>query len=90
MNSPYINISEEAGVLVRQFSQEVDSTELKWHRDDETREIISENETDWMIQVDNALPVSLNNTTIRIPKHEWHRLIKGSGTLTLKIKKEPV
>jgi len=89
MEMPYKNIKEENGVLIREFSQNIDPIELKWHRDDETREIIAENETDWMIQLDNALPVSLNNN-ILIPKHEWHRLIKGSGTLTLKIKKEPV
>jgi hypothetical protein len=89
MEKPYTNLDEENGVLIREFSQTLDPIELKWHRDDETREIISENRTDWMIQLDNALPVSLNNN-VRIPRHEWHRLIKGTGTLTLKIKKEPV
>lgn len=89
MTVPYKNITEEAGILIREFSQDLDPIELKWHRDDETREIISENTTDWMIQLDNALPVSLNNNVL-IPRHEWHRLIKGTGTLTLKIKKEPV
>jgi hypothetical protein len=89
MEKPYVNIKEENGFLIREFSQNIDPIELKWHRDDETREIISENDTDWMIQLDNALPVSLNNN-ILIPRHEWHRLIKGSCTLTLKIKKEPV
>ena len=79
----------EPDTVLRTFGEDIDPIELKWHRDDETREIISENETDWMIQLDNALPVSLNNN-ILIPRHEWHRLIKGSGTLTLKIKKEPV
>ena len=89
MAQPYTNLKEENGLLIREFSQNIDPIELKWHRDDETREIISENETDWMIQLDNALPVSLNNN-IRIPKHEWHRLIKGTDKLTLKIKKEAV
>lgn len=89
MTAPYRNIEEVNGILIREFSQNVDPTELKWHRDDESREIVSENETDWMIQLDNALPVSLNNN-IRIPRHEWHRLIKGTGTLTLKIKKDAV
>mgnify|MGYP003335408904 CR=1 FL=1 len=86
---PYSDISVSAETVVREFSENIDPIELKWHRDDETREIISEKQTDWLIQLDNALPVSLNNT-VRIPRHEWHRLIKGTGTLTLKIKKEPV
>lgn len=86
MERPYTDLLETPEFLVREFSQSIDPIELKWHRDDETREIIAENETDWMIQLDNALPVSLNNN-ILIPKHAWHRLIKGTGTLTLKIKK---
>ena len=83
---PYLDISESESQVIRKFDQSIDPIELKWHRDDETREIISENSTDWMIQLDNALPVSLNNT-ITIPRHEWHRLIKGTGDLVLKIKK---
>lgn len=84
--TPYQDLSTEKNYVIRKFDQDIDPIELKWHRDDETREIISENSTDWMIQLDNALPVSLNNT-ITIPRHEWHRLIKGSGDLILKIKK---
>ncbi len=86
MDTPYVDIVESEDLVVRQFSQNLDPIELKWHRDNETREIISEKSTDWMIQLDNALPTSLNNT-VTIRKHEWHRLIKGSGELTLKIKK---
>ena len=84
--TPYQDVIIEKDYVVRKFGQDIDPIELKWHRDDETREIISESSTDWMIQLDNALPVSLNNT-ITIPRHEWHRLIKGSGDLVLKIKK---
>lgn len=86
IETPYTDIESSKTEVVRRFSQDIDPTELLWHRDDENREIISENSTDWMIQLDNALPVSLNNT-ITIPRHEWHRLIKGSGDLILKIKK---
>jgi len=42
--------------------------------------------TDWKIQLENQLPTSLNKS-ISIPKHEWHRVIKGTGTLKLKIYK---
>lgn len=59
-----------------------------WHRDKEDREIEVIGQTDWKIQLDNELPVSLSNNYIFIPKYKWHRLIKGTtGTLTLKIYK---
>lgn len=86
MERPYLDIVDTLDFAIREFSQEIDPTELKWHRDNEYRTIVSENLTNWMIQLDNELPVSLNNT-IEIPKHKWHRLIKGTGNLTLKIKK---
>jgi hypothetical protein len=86
METPYVDTPITQSEVTRKFSQDIDPIELKWHRDDESREIVSENLTDWMIQLDNALPVSLNNT-ITIPRHEWHRLVKGSGDLILKIKK---
>jgi hypothetical protein len=82
----YSDSEMENGYVIREFSQDIDPIELKWHRDDETRVIESIEETDWMIQLDNALPSTLNNTT-EIPRHEWHRLIKGTGTLKIKIHK---
>ena len=86
MSTPYVDIEAKGHVTTRKFTDNIDPIELKWHRDDETREIVSESSTDWMIQLDNALPTSLNNT-VTIPRHAWHRLIKGSGDLILKIKK---
>ena len=79
---PYTDISDQ----VRLFSEEVDEGELKWHRDREDREIISILKTDWKIQLENKLPVDLNSP-VKINAGEWHRLIKGSGELRLKIKK---
>jgi hypothetical protein len=55
-----------------------------WHRDNEDRTIEIIGETNWQIQLDNELPTSLNKP-IHIPKHKWHRAIKGSGKLKLKI-----
>lgn len=86
METPYTDIETNESEVTRKFSDDVDPIELKWHRDNETREIVSESSTDWMIQLDNALPVSLNNPVL-IHKHAWHRLIKGTGDLILKIKK---
>jgi hypothetical protein len=39
-----------------------------------------------MLQLDNSLPTSLQER-IFIPRHQWHRVIKGTGILTLKIYK---
>lgn len=72
--------------VVRTFSENVDDIELVWHRDKEDRIVKSIGDTDWMVQLDNELPKSLTET-IFIPKNTYHRVIKGSGNLTVKIKK---
>lgn len=82
---PYSDIQTKNGVT-RVFESGVDSIDLKWHRDAEDRWIKSVGHTDWQIQLDNALPTALTEKVF-IPAGEWHRLIKGSGELTLEIKK---
>jgi len=52
--------------------------------DDEDRTVEATHKTDWMLQLENKLPVSLDKP-IFIEKHQWHRLIKGKGHLTVKI-----
>ena len=77
-------ISED--VTVRQFDDSINPIELKWHRDDEYRTVVALRETDWMIQLENRLPQSLNSPVF-ISMGEWHRLIKGTGELKVKIVK---
>lgn len=72
--------------VVRKFSQDTDSEEFKWHWDEEDRIIYKVHETDWLIQLDNKLPQKIEDRT-KIPKGEWHRLIKGSGDLELLVEK---
>lgn len=72
--------------VVRTFSENVDDIELVWHRDKEDRIVKSIGDTDWMVQLDNELPISLTET-IFIPKNTYHRVIKGNGDLRVKIKK---
>jgi hypothetical protein len=74
------------GFYVRKFSDNVENSELVWHRDKEDRIVKSVDDTDWMVQIDNQLPKSLTET-IYIPKNTYHRLIKGNGDLLLKVKK---
>ena len=71
---------------VRIFKADVDPEELKWHRDQEDRIVESLNETDWMIQMDNELPKPIKGM-IRIPRGVWHRVIRGSGDLEVRIDK---
>jgi len=71
---------------IRTFSKDVNGYELKWHQDEEDRVVIPLHETDWQVQLDNQLPIKLKEgEEIRIPKYEWHRVIKGSGDLNVKI-----
>ena len=81
---PYINIETTDNYIIREFSQDIDELDLIWHMDDEDRTIIAVEETDWMFQFDDELPISLNSP-ISIPRHKVHRVIKGSGNLKLKI-----
>jgi hypothetical protein len=83
---PYTDIEITDKYVIREFNENIDPIELMWHRDDENRTIEIIGETDWKIQLDNQLPTSINQP-IFIQKHEWHRVIKGTGTLKLKIYK---
>jgi len=87
MDLPFKELLKE-GFYVRTFSSDLKETELKWHFDMEDRIVVCEQETDWMFQMDNKLPVKITkNTPILIPEGEYHRIIKGTGNLTVKVKK---
>ena len=76
------------GVYIRTFSSDLNENELKWHFDEEDRIVICENDTDWLFQFDNELPITINkNEPIVIQKNIFHRIIKGTNNLKLKIKK---
>lgn len=81
---PYIDLEVTDNYILRQFSETIDPIELLWHRDDEDRVVEIIGKTDWKLQLDNSLPTSLQER-IFIPRHKWHRVIKGTGVLNLKI-----
>lgn len=83
---PYTDIEITDTYIIREFNENIDPIELMWHRDDEHRTVEIIGKTDWKLQLDNTLPTSLNES-IFIPRHMWHRVIKGIGTLKLKIHK---
>ena len=84
---PYTDIEVTDSYIIREFNENIDPIELLWHRDDEDRTIEILGKTNWGIQLDNELPTSLNKP-IFIPKHHWHRVIKGNNSLKLKIYKK--
>ena len=84
---PYTDIENTSNHIIREFGDDIDPIHLLWHRDNEGRTIEVIGETDWQIQLDNNLP-TLMEGRIFIPKHEWHRVIKGTGKLKLKINKQ--
>lgn len=78
----------DGGFNVRTFSSTLDETELKWHFDEQDRTVICEHDTDWMFQMDDELPITIKkNTPIFIPEGTYHRIIKGTGNLIVKVKK---
>ena len=81
---PYQEQVLEENIFIREFSQDIDELDLIWHMDDEDRTIIAVEETDWLFQFDDELPLSLNSP-IFIPRHKIHRVIKGNGNLIVEI-----
>ena len=75
--------------FIREFSQNTDSGEFMWHRDFESRVIESIGDTDWGIQLDNQLPMKIEGEVF-IPMGVYHRLIKGTGDLKIKLTKKPL
>lgn len=80
---PYSEIISE-DFVIRNFSQDIDPIELMWHRDLRNREIQIIEGEDWKIQMEDELPKCMD--LITIPKLTWHRVIKGSGNLVIRIK----
>lgn len=70
--------------ILRTFKQDVDEHELVWHRDRKHRTVEVLNNTNWMVQLEDDIPQQLKET-IFIPKNTYHRLIKGTGDLDLRI-----
>ena len=86
MDNPYEDFNKE-GYLIREFSHNTDSFEYVWHRDKEDRIVETTHKTDWQFQFDNEIPQRLSENKLFIPKETYHRLIKGTGDLKVKIYK---
>lgn len=86
MNLPFTEKSLGNNQYIREFNADIDNHELEWHIDREDRTIEVIENKDWQVQLDNNLPILLKET-IFIPKETYHRVIKGTGNLKVKITK---
>jgi|TARA_R110001592_G_scaffold86021_1_gene253931 hypothetical protein len=84
MSRPYQEIEKDK-YTIREFSSNTSSFELVWHRDKEDRYVQTTHKTDWQFQLDNKIPQRLSENKLFIPKETYHRLIKGTGDLKVKI-----
>ena len=53
--------------------------------DKQDRIVQAINDTDWLFQLDNDIPRRLLKDKLFIPKETYHRLVKGTGDLVVKI-----
>ena len=73
----------------RLFTENLQHDDLVWHKDREDRIIKSTQSTDWLIQLDNELPLELQKKdVIFIPKQTYHRVLKGKTNLVIKIEEK--
>jgi hypothetical protein len=89
MEKPYRDLEVGEDYVIREFDQNIDPIELLWHRDNEDRMIeVLECGKGWGFQFDDGLPFDLEpNTSIFILRHDWHKVIKGTDRLLIKISK---
>ena len=85
MERPYSQVIEN-DIMIRNFSDNIDPIELKWHRDEKDRTVIALNENDWKFQFDNELPKMIKGK-IYIRKGVFHRLIKGDNDRKIRLTK---
>jgi hypothetical protein len=85
---PFIEEHIKENIFLREFKESVESEELKWHMDQEDREVKIIESNGWKLQLDNQLPILLEEgKTYFIEKYNFHRVIKGSGNLIVEVKK---
>ena len=76
--------------IIRTFSKDVETDELKWHFDNENRKVTILEGTDWEFQMDDELPIILQvGNVIEIPKGIYHRIKRGTDDLKIKIELLP-
>lgn len=88
MSFPFTETILRPKIVLREFSEGTNEEELVWHQDREDRKIKIIEANGWKLQMDNQLPVLLEENKIyTIPAYEFHRVIKGTGKLVVLIEK---
>lgn len=87
VKNPFTQSNITENVFIREFSDDVAEEELLWHWDEKDRVVEFIGDNDWMFQFDDNLPIACKGS-IFIKAGEWHRLIKGSVKLVVKITEE--
>ena len=83
---PYINKKITKNSFERIFREHTNEDELVWHRDRKDRTVKIIECDGWKFQEDNKLPIELHNgDIINIKAYEYHRIIKGNGSLVVHI-----
>ena len=86
MNFPFKQQTTDNNKLLREFSKDVETAELVWHRDRCDRIVTVREGKGWQLQMDNQLPVKLSSgSSYSIPKNTYHRILKGSTNLVVEI-----
>jgi hypothetical protein len=84
---PYTDKIINSNEWIRTFDVNTISEELVWHRDKKTRLVKILEGAEWELQLDNELPLKLEQNKIYIiPKMQYHRIIKGISRLVIQIK----
>jgi hypothetical protein len=83
---PYNDQQLNETTKLRTFKSTVDSSELVWHQDHNTRQIVVREGYGWALQLDNQLPRQLlPGITYTIPAKIFHRVLKGVDNLVVEI-----
>ncbi len=86
MNNKIYTQEKKGNYIIRKFSNLVESEELKWHKDADNRKVFVIEGANWKLQMDNELPIELKEgNEYYIPKESFHRVIKGTTPLKIKI-----
>jgi hypothetical protein len=88
MKKPYAEVHVKYNQCIRVFRTDLPDEELVWHRDREDRTVEVLVESDWKLQIEDSLPVTLEKCKkYFIPKGIYHRVVKGTTDLIVKITK---
>jgi len=83
---PYRQVTLGDGAVLREFRGDTSPDELIWHQDRTDRLITVVEGREWKLQLQDGLPFPLTEgDSYSIPARSWHRIVRGSGRLVIKI-----